>query len=136
VVTSHLDMRPQNVLVGPDGPVLLDWDNAGPVSAERELARAVYVWSGGNRFDAEAARRLVRAYRDAGGRAVVKGPDSFSMLFATDLNYVYVQAECAVDPAVTAEQRAFGSREAVAKLRGLPDLTAVRRLTEALEAEW
>jgi hypothetical protein len=136
VVTSHLDMRPQNVLVGPDGPVLLDWDNAGPVSAERELARAVYVWSGGNRFDPEAARRLVRAYRDAGGHAVVKDVDAFSMLFATDLNYVYVQAACAVDPTVTAEQRAFGSREAVATLRGLPDVGAVARLTQALEGEW
>ncbi|MEV7737034.1 aminoglycoside phosphotransferase family protein [Streptomyces sp. NPDC088921] len=136
VVTSHLDMRPQNVLVGPDGPVLLDWDNAGPVSAERELARAVHVWSGGNRFDADAARRLVRAYRNAGGRAVIKNLDAFSMLFATDLNYVYVQADCAADPAMTAEQRAFGSREAVAKLRSLPDLTAVSRLVEALAAEW
>ena len=136
VVTSHLDMRPQNVLVGPAGPVLLDWDNAGPVSAERELARAVYVWSGGNRFDADTARRLVRAYRNAGGRAVVKSLDSFSMLFATDLNYVYVQADCAVDPAVTAEQRAFASRETVAALRRLPDLAAVTRLTEAVETEW
>ncbi|MFF0010950.1 phosphotransferase enzyme family protein [Streptomyces sp. NPDC005374] len=134
VVTSHLDMRPQNVLVGPDGPVLLDWDNAGPVSAERELARAVYVWSGGNQFDAESARCLVRAYRDAGGRAVIKGPEAFSMLFATDLNYVYVQAECAVDPAVTAEQRDFASRETVAALRRLPDLAAVIRLTEAVHA--
>lgn len=81
-------MRPQNVLVGPDGPVMLVWDNAGPVSAERELARA---------------------YRDAGGRAVIKNLEAFSMLFATDLNYVYVQADCAVDPARTAEQRGFGS---------------------------
>lgn len=136
VVTSHLDLRPQNVLVGPAGPVLLDWDNAGPVSAERELARALYVWSGGNRFDAEAARRLVRAYRDAGGRAVVKDVDAFSMLFATDLNYIHVQAVCAVDPTVTAEQRDFGGREAVAKLRSLPDLGAVTRLTQAVAAEW
>jgi Ser/Thr protein kinase RdoA (MazF antagonist) len=132
VVTSHLDMRPQNVLIGPGGPVLLDWDNTGPVSAERELARAVYVWSGGNRFDAGSARLLVRAYRDAGGPATVKNLDAFSMLFATDLNYVYVQADCAVDPAVTAEQRDFASRETVAALRRLPDLAAVTRLTEAL----
>ena len=136
VVTSHLDLRPQNVLVGPGGPVLLDWDNAGPVSAERELARALYVWSGGNDADAGAARRLVRAYRDAGGRAVVKGVDAFSMLFATDLNYVHVQAACAVDPTVTAEQRDFGGREAVATLRSLPDLGAVTRLTEAVAGEW
>lgn len=136
VVTSHLDLRPQNVLVGPGGPVLLDWDNAGPVSAERELARALYVWSGGNDADAGAARRLVRAYRDAGGRAVVKGVDAFSMLFATDLNYVHVQAACAVDPTATPEQRDFGGREAVAKLRSLPDLGSVTRLTEAVAGEW
>ncbi|WP_200303935.1 aminoglycoside phosphotransferase family protein [Streptomyces adelaidensis] len=136
VVTSHLDMRPQNVLVGPAGPALLDWDNAGPVSAERELARAVYVWAGGNDFHADSARRLVRAYADAGGRAVVKSLDSFSMLFATDLNYVYVQAECAIDPAVTDAQRAFGGEQVVAMLGRLPDPAAVGRLTEALAAEW
>ncbi|MER5431354.1 aminoglycoside phosphotransferase family protein [Streptomyces sp. NPDC002588] len=136
VVTSHLDMQPQNVLVGPDGPVLLDWDNAGPLSAERELARAVYVWSGGNAFRAGSARRLVRAYLDSGGRAVVKGLDSFSVLFATALNYVRVQAECAIDPAVTAEQREFASGQVVESLRSLPDPAAVARLTEALEAEW
>ncbi|WP_020134649.1 phosphotransferase enzyme family protein [Streptomyces sp. 351MFTsu5.1] len=136
VVLSHLDLRPQNVLVGTGGPVLLDWDNAGPVSAEREVARALYVWSGGSDFEAEAARRLVRAYRDAGGRAVVKGVEAFSMLFATDLNYVHVQAACAVDPTVTAEQRDFGGREAVAKLRSVPDPGATARLVEAVAAEW
>ena len=132
VVTSHLDMQPQNVLVGPAGPVLLDWDNAGPVSAERELARAVYIWAGGNDFRADSARRLVRAYRDAGGPGVIKGLDSFSMLFATALNYVHVQAECAIAPTVTAAQREFASGQVVATLRDLPDLSAVSRLTEAL----
>ncbi|CAM5740953.1 hypothetical protein SALBM311S_08820 [Streptomyces alboniger] len=132
LVTSHLDMQPQNVLVGPAGPVLLDWDNAGTVSAERELARAVYVWAGGNDFRADSARRLVRAYREAGGPGVIQGVGSFSMLFATALNYVRVQAECAVDPAVTAAQREFASGQVVASLRGLPDPAAVSRLTQAL----
>ncbi|MFE9441080.1 phosphotransferase enzyme family protein [Streptomyces sp. NPDC006602] len=135
LVTSHLDMQPQNVLVGPGGPVLLDWDNAGVISAERELARAVYVWAGGNDFHADSARRLVRAYRDAGGPGVLKSLDSFSMLFATALNFVHVQAECAVDPAVTAEQREFASGRVVASLRTLPDLAAVSRLVDALGAE-
>ncbi|MPY61737.1 phosphotransferase enzyme family protein [Streptomyces spongiae] len=136
LVTSHLDLQPQNVLVGPNGPVLLDWDNAGPASAERELARAVYVWSGRNQVDLESARRLARAYRTAGGRAAIQGPQSFSMLFATDLNYVYVQAECAVDPTVTAAQREFASDQVVASLRSLPDLAAISRLAAGLEDLW
>ena len=133
LVTSHLDMQPQNVLVGEAGPVLLDWDNAGPVSAERELARAVYVWAGGNDFDADAARRLVRAYTDAGGPGAIEGLGSFSMLFATALNYVQVQAECAIDPAVTDAQREFASGQVVTSLRTLPDPAAVSRLAAAVQ---
>ncbi|WP_330309598.1 MULTISPECIES: phosphotransferase [unclassified Streptomyces] len=136
LVTSHLDLQPQNVLVGPAGPVLLDWDNAGSTSAERELARAIYVWSGGNQFNADSARRSAHAYVDAGGRATVKGLDSFSMLFATALNYLYVQAECAIDPTVTAAQREFASGQVVASLRNMPDLAAASRLIKVLEAEW
>ncbi|MEU0999753.1 aminoglycoside phosphotransferase family protein [Streptomyces tibetensis] len=133
LVTSHLDLQPQNVLIGRDGPVLLDWDNAGPVAAEREFARALYVWSGGNDVDIACARRLARAYREAGGRAVLTGPESFSMLFATALNYIHVQAATAVDPAVTAAQREFGGRQAVTCLRDAPDLAAVSLLVAALD---
>ncbi|WP_369241123.1 phosphotransferase enzyme family protein [Streptomyces sp. R21] len=134
LVTSHLDLQPQNVLVRTDGPVLLDWDNAGTISAERELAKALYVWSGGSEANTDSARRLMRAYRRAGGRAAVKGPDSFSMLFATDLNYVRVQAECAIDPAVTPAQREFAGNQVVTTLNSLPDLSAIARLTAAVEA--
>ncbi|OUC93576.1 phosphotransferase enzyme family protein [Streptomyces swartbergensis] len=133
LVTSHLDLQPQNVLVGPDGPVLLDWDNAGPIAAEREFARAVYVWSGRNEVDIASARRLARAYRDAGGRDLVTGPESFSMLFATDLNYIRVQAETAVDPAVTTAQREFAGHQVVTCLRALPDLAAVSLLVATLD---
>ncbi|MEV8538123.1 phosphotransferase [Streptomyces sp. NPDC051572] len=133
LVTSHLDLQPQNVLVGPDGPVLLDWDNAGSASAERELARALFVWSGGNEGDVEAGVRVARAYRSAGGRAVVQGPQSFSMLFATALNYVRVQAECAIDPTVTAAQREFGSGQVVAALGWVPELAVVSRLSAAVK---
>ncbi|MFD8231816.1 phosphotransferase enzyme family protein [Streptomyces sp. NPDC059696] len=133
LVTSHLDLQPQNVLIGPDGPVLLDWDNAGSVAVEREFAGALHVWSGGNEVDIPAARLLARAYREAGGRAVVTGPESFSMLFATALNYIHVQAATAVEPTVTAAQREFGARQAVAFLRNAPDLAAVSLLVAALD---
>ncbi|MEU5892356.1 phosphotransferase [Streptomyces sp. NPDC047461] len=136
LVVSHLDMQPQNVLVGPAGPSLLDWDNAGPIAAERELARALYVWAGGNDFTAGSARRLVRAYVDAGGRATVRSLDAFSMLFATDLNFVKVQAEGAIDPDATTAQREFASGKVVDTLASLPDPAAVSRLTEAVEREW
>ncbi len=106
LVTSISTCSPENVLVGRDGQVLLDWDNAGCTSAEREFARAVYVWSGGNHVDIDSARRLARAYRSAGGRAALTGPQSFSMLFATALNFVYV-GQCAIDQTVTAAQREF-----------------------------
>ncbi|MGW1621970.1 phosphotransferase enzyme family protein [Streptomyces sp. NPDC002172] len=134
-VISHLDLQPQNVLVGPAGPVLLDWDNAGPTSAERELAQALFVWSGGNHGDPAAARRLVHAYRQAGGPATVRGPESFSMLFATALNYIRVQAEAAVDAELTAAQRAFANGEVVARLADVPDLAAVFRLVAAVTDE-
>lgn len=133
VVTSHLDVQPQNVLVGAAGPVLLDWDNAGPIPAGRELAQAVYVWSGGNDFDADRALRVVRAYRDAGGGPVVRGLESFSTLFATALNYVRVQAESAIDPTVTQAQREFASGQVVACLARLPEPSAVARLARTLE---
>ncbi|MFC4498329.1 MULTISPECIES: phosphotransferase enzyme family protein [Streptomyces] len=136
LVVSHRDVQPQNVLLGPAGPVLLDWDNAGPVSAERELAYVVYVWSGGNSFRAESARRLVRGYLAAGGRAALHDLGAFSLLFVTALNYVYVQADCAADPNATPEQREFASGQVVATLRALPDPAAVSRLLEALKTEW
>lgn len=58
------------------------------------------------------------------------------MLFATDLNYVRVQAECAIDPEVTDAQREFASGQVVATLGSLPDPAAVARLAEALAPEW
>ncbi|NNN30822.1 phosphotransferase [Streptomyces sp. S3(2020)] len=136
VVLSHLDMQPQNVLVGAAGPTLLDWDNAGPIAADRELASALYVWAGRNDFTAGSARLLVRAYVDAGGPATVRSLDSFSMLFATDLNFVKVQAEGAIAPDASAEQREFASGKVVDTLAGLPDPAAVSRLTEAVGSEW
>ncbi|MBK3642019.1 phosphotransferase enzyme family protein [Streptomyces sp. MBT33] len=136
MVTSHLDVQPQNVLVGPAGPVLIDWDNAGPVSPERELASVVYAWSGGNAVNADSARRLVRAYVDAGGPGTIRSLEAFSMLFAIRLNYVQVQAEAAVDPEKTAEQRAFADRQVRDSLDTVPDPTVLSGLVEELESEW
>ncbi|MFF4500909.1 phosphotransferase enzyme family protein [Streptomyces sp. NPDC001401] len=136
LVTSHLDVQPQNVLLGPEGPVLIDWDNAGPTAPERELAWIVFAWSGRNRLNADSARRVVRAYLEAGGPGRIRGLDAFSTLVATSLNYIQVQAEAAVDPAKTLEQREFGETEVARSLRNLPEPAMLSRLIKELEREW
>ncbi len=65
-VLTHGDVKPDNVLVCPDGPVLLDWDGAGPDRAEWEVVRAGLAF-GGTR---ETFREVLLAYRAAGGAAV------------------------------------------------------------------
>ncbi|MCD9873197.1 phosphotransferase enzyme family protein [Streptomyces guryensis] len=136
LVTSHLDVQPQNVLLGPAGPVLIDWDNAGPTAPERELAWIVFAWSGRNRLNADSARRVVRAYVAAGGPGRIRDLDAFSTLVATSLNYIQVQAEAAVDPAKTVEQREFGKTEVARSLRSLPEPAVLGRLIKELEPEW
>ncbi|MEU6347866.1 aminoglycoside phosphotransferase family protein [Streptomyces sp. NPDC047072] len=136
LVTSHLDVQPQNVLIGRDGPVLIDWDNAGPTSPDRELAWVVCSWAGAKHVNTDFARRIVRSYVAADGPGAIRSLHDFSMLFATHLNYIQVQAEAAVDAEKTPEQRAFGDREVRGRLAALPDLTALSRLVGELADEW
>lgn len=59
-VMTHRDVEPWNVLVTSSGPVLIDWDPAGPDSASLEACHAAYAFS--------AVDRTLAAYRAAGGR--------------------------------------------------------------------
>ncbi|MBO4256982.1 phosphotransferase enzyme family protein [Streptomyces griseorubiginosus] len=136
LVTSHLDVQPQNVLVGRDGPVLIDWDNAGPTTPARELASVVFAWSGRNRPNPDAARHLVRAYVAAGGPGTIRTPHAFSMLLATSLNYVHVQAEAAVDQTRTPDERAFADDQVRTSLTALPDIPTLSLLIKELAPEW
>ncbi|MCH5673989.1 phosphotransferase enzyme family protein [Streptomyces gilvus] len=136
LVTSHLDVQPQNVLVGRDGPVLIDWDNAGSTTPGRELAWVVYAWSGRNRPNLDAARQLVRAYVAAGGPGTIRTLNAFSMLLATSLNYIQVQAEAALDPTRTPDERAFADDQVRTSLSALPDLPTLSLLIKELAPEW
>jgi len=136
LVMSHLDVQPQNVLVTPAGPVLIDWDNAGPTTPARELASAVFAWSGRNRPNPDAARHLVRAYVAAGGPGTIRTPHAFSMLLATSLNYVHVQAEAAADQTRTPDERAFADDQVRTSLTALPDLPTLSLLIKELAPEW
>jgi hypothetical protein len=81
LIMSHRDVDQKNVLVAPDGALMLvDWDATGAVSARHELANAALVWGRGD-FDepqAEFSRALVDGYRDAGGEYDAPRPSDFA----------------------------------------------------------
>jgi hypothetical protein len=59
-VMTHRDVEPWNVLLTPSGPVLIDWDPAGPDSASLEACHAAYAFG--------PIERTLSAYVAAGGR--------------------------------------------------------------------
>ncbi|XVV12738.1 aminoglycoside phosphotransferase family protein [Actinoplanes sp. CA-131856] len=68
-VVTHRDVEPWNVLMTADGPVLIDWDVAGPDSARLEAAQATLSFSTrAGMPDPGVVRRTVQAYVDGGGR--------------------------------------------------------------------
>lgn len=101
VVVCHRDFDPSNVFrPSAGGPlVVLDWENAGPLSASAELAMAVSAWVG----DGDDGPFL-DAYRGAGGQGVITGPETFATATATTLNYLRVVVLQALEDG---EHRAF-----------------------------
>jgi Ser/Thr protein kinase RdoA (MazF antagonist) len=70
LVMTHRDLEPWNVLMTGDGPVLIDWDVAGPDSARLEAAQATLSFSTRAGLpDPAVVRRTVQAYVDNGGAA-------------------------------------------------------------------
>ncbi|WP_250031816.1 phosphotransferase [Paractinoplanes maris] len=75
-VMAHRDVEPWNVLMTAGGPVLIDWDVAGPDSASLEAAHATLEFSRRGRAnpDPAAVRKTFEAYVGAGGTPF-GGPD-------------------------------------------------------------
>jgi len=136
LVMCHRDFRTGNVLRDSAGNlILLDWDDAGPASPDRELAQLLLDWHAhGGEIDRAAVRETVHGYLAAGGPGRVRDERSFGMAIASRLNFLFVQAKAALDPDSEAAQRNFASAVAVSALRDFitPDL--IKRLVE--EAGW
>jgi Ser/Thr protein kinase RdoA (MazF antagonist) len=93
-ITCHADFWPANVLPSAedDRLVVLDWENAGPLTTAAELAGALVDWTSSREgdVDLDAARALLVAYGDD---ATPIEESSFAMWVVTALNYLQVLLE-------------------------------------------
>lgn len=99
-IVCHRDFGLENVLPAADGSglVVLDWENAGPLPPDQELAAALLEFStGAGTVDREAVDAFLAGYARGGGTAVIHGPSSFAMAVYTALNYCRVLMEQSLD---------------------------------------
>ncbi|WP_077016226.1 phosphotransferase [Kribbella sp. ALI-6-A] len=116
LIWCHRDLAPSNVLIGADGPCLVDWDNVGPMSATQELSFLLI----NHLTDEHAVRRIVAAYRSAGGPGLITEPEGFAAGLAIMLNYLHVQVNDSLDPELAAEHREFARSQIVQQIRSVP----------------
>ncbi|WNV87684.1 phosphotransferase [Umezawaea sp. Da 62-37] len=125
----HLDLQPPNLLLVRGRLAVLDWDDTNTGSPERELGFVLAHWHVvDGTVDTTGAQRMVEAYRAAGGKAELHGLSSFGMRIATQLNYVLVQAELALDIDADAATRSTARqriRDALARLPRRAELHAL-----------
>jgi Ser/Thr protein kinase RdoA (MazF antagonist) len=90
-VMSHADVDQKNLLLGPDGPLLCDWDVASPVVPRRELADVAFSLARWD--DLQVARTLVAAYAAAGGVVPALAPEDLGAPLATSTDWIVLNAE-------------------------------------------
>jgi Ser/Thr protein kinase RdoA (MazF antagonist) len=132
LIVCHRDLHPENVLADPAGAlVVVDWDNIGPAAPGRELAQALFDWfCDHSSADLDAVRAMYETYVREGGPGRISEPADFTMLLATRLNFLLVQAGIAIDPGAEQRHREWAEREIDEALHILP---TPRQLAEVLE---
>jgi len=130
LVLCHRDLHPDNVLAGPAGAVVVDWDNLGPAEPAREIAQALFDWFSDGDTDGDAMGEMYRTYVLHGGPGRVTEPADFSMLIAVRLNFLRLQTGIAIDPRAKPRDREWAEREIDESLRILP---TPRQLADVLE---
>ena len=121
LIMCHRDLHPENILADHSGRlVVVDWDNFGAAEPGRELAGVFFDWYCDGDADLEAMASLYRAYVDEGGPGRITGPADFTMLLATRLNFLLLQARIALDPRSGAREREWAEHEIDEMLRLLP----------------
>jgi hypothetical protein len=107
---------------------LVDWDNVGPLAPQREFGALLT-----RHLDNPAnLRRVVTAYRAAGGPAAIDSPAGFATGLAISLNFLHGQANATLDPNLAAHHRHFAHNQVTAVLNSLPTLERLEQAAHAL----
>jgi phosphotransferase family enzyme len=117
-VWCHRDLKNTNVLRSADHTWLVDWDNVGSLAPWRELGAMLLD----HLNHPHALRRIITAYRSAGGPADVDGPTTFATGLAIHLNFLHGQATATLDTALADNHRTFAERQVTGLLTSLPSL--------------
>ncbi len=99
LITCHRDFGPKNILrSAADGSlVVLDWENAGSLPANAEVASALLWWTTtAGDADLDSAASMLAAYREATGRREPIRENSFNVAVVTYLNFFKVIADQAI----------------------------------------
>jgi Ser/Thr protein kinase RdoA (MazF antagonist) len=140
-VLTHRDVEPWNVMMAADGPVLIDWDPAGPDSASLETCHAAYAFATrgsqpkpGRLADDLAA--TITAYIGAGGTIRPDG-DLFARRIGMRINRLGWRLSISVgaEPLGPNELSEI-DRRAVEQIQELPEFARrLRRLGQAVAAQ-
>lgn len=125
-VWCHSDMNASNLVWGPRGPQLIDWENSGPLVPQQELG--CWVRSLG-----PLGKSAYAAYRQAGGPAEITNVTHLASSVAVHLNYVGVQAELLLDDEHP-EQHDFALAQVSNAAQDLPSLHTLDQWIKELSA--
>ena len=130
----HRDLHPANVMADASGEVVAGKrENMVQAEPARELAGTLVACFHDGDPDLASMRRAYRSYVAAGGPARLRSTADFTMLIATQLNFLNLQVRVALDPAALPRDSNWAELEIDEGLRILPtpDLTAA--VLDALE---
>ena len=107
-IGSHRDLHPTNLIqLASGGFALVDWDAAGPVIPEQEVACFALVFGDrGDRrgYDEAVVAAFVDGYRQAGGRLTFRGVGDLAMQASGQLWWTAQNVQLALASPMDAEQ--------------------------------